>query len=201
MDASGWDERYSRQDYLWDVAPNRFVEAHVADLTPGTAIDLAAGEGRNAVWLARRGWHVIAVDFSQVGLEKARRLAQEHGVDDRVRTMLADALTYAPPEPVDLVVVAYLQLPPEQQRTVLEHAATWLRPGGTLLVVAHDRSNLEHGHGGPSDPDHCYEVDATVAALGGLEVRSAGIVGRPVESEEGSVTALDTLVIATRPIG
>jgi SAM-dependent methyltransferase len=200
MDASGWDERYSRQDYLWDVAPNRFVEAHLADLTPGTAIDLAAGEGRNAVWLARRGWHVTAVDFSPVGLEKARRLAQEHGVEGRVRTMLADALTYVPSEPVDLVVVAYLQLSPEQQHTALKNASSWLRPGGTILVVAHDRSNVKLGHGGPSDPDHCYEVDATVAALGGLEVSSAGIVERAVESETGNATALDTLVIATRPV-
>jgi len=201
MDASGWDERYSGREYLWDVAPNRFVEAHLADLPPGTAIDLAAGEGRNAVWLARRGWHVTAVDFSRVGLEKARRLALEHGVEARVRTMLADALAYRPPEPVDLVVVAYLQLPPDQQRTVLEHAATWLRPGGTILVVAHDRSNVESGYGGPSEPDHCYEVDATVAALGGLEISSAGVVERPVASDVGSATALDTLVIATRQAG
>ena len=201
MDASGWDERYAGREYLWDVAPNRFVEAHLADLTPGTAIDLAAGEGRNAVWLARRGWHVTAVDFSRVGLEKARRLAQEHGVEDRVRTILADALTYAPPEPVDLVIVAYLQLPLDGRRTVLKNAGSWLRPGGTILVVAHDRSNVERGHGGPSDPDHCYEVEATVAALGGLEVSSAGIVERVVESEAGNTTALDTLVIATRPVG
>ena len=200
MDASGWDERYSGRDYLWDVSPNRFVEAHLADLTPGTAIDLAAGEGRNAVWLARRGWHVTAVDFSRVGLEKARRLALEHGVEDRVRTTLADALTYTPAEPVDLVVVAYLQLPPGPRRTVLQHAATWLRPGGTILVVAHDRSNVEHGHGGPSEPDHCYEVDATVAALSGLEVTSAAVVKRDVESDAGKVTALDTLIIATRAV-
>jgi SAM-dependent methyltransferase len=198
MDARGWDERYAGREYVWDVAPNRFVEEHIADLTPGTAIDLAAGEGRNAVWLARQGWDVIAVDFSQVGLEKARRLAQEHGVEDRVRTTQADALTYVPLQPVDLVVVAYLQLSPEPRRTILEHAASWLRPGGTLLVVAHDRSNVEHGHGGPSDPAHCYEVDSTVAALGGLEVTLAGIVERHVESETGSATALDTLVIATR---
>jgi SAM-dependent methyltransferase len=201
MDATGWDERYAGREYIRDIAPNRFVEAHLADLPPGTAIDLAAGEGRNAVWLATRGWHVTAVDFSRVGLQKAHRLASEHSVVDRVRTTLVDVLTYVPFELVDLVVVAYLQLPPEQRHTVLARAATWLRPGGTILIVAHDRSNVEHGHGGPSDPDHCYEVDATVAALGGLAISSAGIVERPVESDTGSSVAFDTLVIATRPVG
>jgi Fe2+ or Zn2+ uptake regulation protein len=64
-----WDERYTGRDYLWDVGPNQFVEQYLADATPGSAIDLAAGEGRNAVWLARQGWQVTAVDHSQVGLD------------------------------------------------------------------------------------------------------------------------------------
>ncbi len=148
-----WDERYAGRDYLWDVGPNQFVEHHLADVTPGTAIDLAAGEGRNAVWLARRGWAVAAVDFSQAGLDKAARLAADHGVAEAVTTIRADALTWEPAEPVDLVVIAYLQLPVEQVRVALEHAASWLRPGGRLLVVAHDRTNIEHGYGGPSDRD------------------------------------------------
>jgi hypothetical protein len=111
----------------------------------------------------------------------------------------ADALTWQPEEPVDLVVIAYLQLPPDEQRTALEHAATWLRPGGRVLVVAHDRSNVTHGHGGPPDPDRCYDLDATVAALTGLEVELAEVAERPVETDEGPRTALDTLVIARRP--
>jgi len=194
-----WDERYAGREYLWDVGPNQFVEQHLAGLALGTAIDLAAGEGRNAVWLARQGWRVAAVDFSQVGLDKARRLAADHGVADSVEIVEADALTYQPPEPVDLVIIAYLQLPSGQQRVALEHAATWLRPGGSLLVVAHDLTNVEGGYGGPSDPDHCYELDATVAALAGLEIATAEIAERHVDTDEGPCTALDTLVIATAP--
>jgi hypothetical protein len=108
-------------------------------------------------------------------------------------------LTYRPAEPVDLVVIAYLQLPAEQRRVALEHAATWLRLGGRVLVVAHDRTNLENGHGGPSDPDHCYDLDETIAALAGLEMAVAEVAERHVETEEGPRTALDTLVLATRP--
>jgi len=194
-----WDERYAGREYLWDVKPNQFVERYVGGLAPGTAVDLAAGEGRNAVWLATQGWRVTAVDFSQGGLDKAARLAADKGVSERVVTVNADALTWTPAEPVDLVVIAYLQLPPAQVRTVLQHAAAWLRPGGRILVVAHDRANIEHGYGGPPSPDRCYDLDETVAALSPLEIDVAEVARRRVETEEGTRTALDTLVIARRP--
>ncbi len=196
-----WDERYAGREYLWDVGPNQFVERHLAGLTPGRAIDLAAGEGRNAVWLARQGWHVVAVDFSGVGLAKAARLAADNDVVERVEIVQADALSYQPPSPVDLVVIAYLQVPPDEQRLVLEHAASWLAHGGSLLVIAHDRSNVEHGYGGPDDPDVCYDLDATEGALRGLEIRLAEIAERAVDTEAGPRKALDTLVIATRTLG
>ncbi len=194
-----WDERYAGRDYIWDVQPNQFVERYVRDLGPGTAIDLAAGEGRNAVWLARQGWTVTAVDFSQTGLDKATRLAAANDVSDRVLTVNADVLAWTPAEPVDLVVIAYLQLPPGQVRTALEHAASWLRPGGRVLVVAHDRSNIEHGYGGPPIPERCYDLDETVAVLAGLEIETAEVARRKVETDEGPRVALDTLVIAVRP--
>lgn len=198
MAVDRWNERYAGHAYVWDVRPNRFVEQHLAGMAPGSAIDLAAGEGRNAVWLARQGWQVTAVDFSPVGLEKARRLAADHDVAERLQTVVADVLTFEPPGTVDLVLIAYLQIPAAQQRTVLERAASWLRTGGTLFVIAHDRSNIERGHGGPSDPDVCYDVDGTVEALAGLEVMAAEVVRREVETEAGPRAALDTLVIAER---
>jgi SAM-dependent methyltransferase len=198
MDSTKWDERYSTSELIWTGRANQFVEAHLADLEPGTAIDLGAGEGRNSVWLAGRGWAVTAVDFSRVGLDKADALAAEHGV--AITTVCADATTWVPDEPVDLVVLSYLQLPSEQQRVVLEHAASWLAPGGTLFVIAHDRSNVEHGYGGPPSEEVCYSVDDTVAALDGLEVTLAEVAERHVETPDGTRTALDTLVIARRPL-
>lgn len=198
MDSAGWDQRYSTSELIWSGRANQFVEAHLADLEPGTAIDLGAGEGRNAVWLASRGWTVTAVDFSQVGLDKAQQLATEHGVD--VVTVQADATAWHPDGPVDLVVLSYLQLPSDQQRTVLEHAVSWLAPGGTLFVIAHDRSNVEHGHGGPPSADVCYSVDDTVAALDGLDVVVAEVADRAVETADGTKVALDTLVIGRRQL-
>ena len=77
MDADAWDERYAAAELVWSREPNQFVAAELADLPPGTAVDLAAGEGRNAIWLAARGWAATAVDFSQVALDKGARLAAE----------------------------------------------------------------------------------------------------------------------------
>lgn len=182
---------------MWTDTVNQFVERELGGLEPGSAIDLGAGEGRNAVWLASQGWAVTAVDFSDVGLDKARRLAEQRGV--ALNFVAADVLTYVPKDKVDLVVLSYLQLPDAQQRQVLERAATWVKSGGTLLVVAHDKTNVTDGHGGPPTPDVCYSVDQTTAALGGLEIERAEVVERVVETPEGPKTALDTLVVARSP--
>ncbi len=201
MDSTGWDERYAGSDYVWTVKVNQFVERYLAELEPGSAIDLGAGEGRNAVWLAQRGWRVIAVDFSEAGLDKGRRLAADHDVSAAIEFVRADATTWQPAEPADLVVLSYLQLPGGAQRTVIEHAASWLRPGGIVFVIAHDRSNVEHGYGGPPSEEVCYDVDRTVEAVGELEVLTAEIAERHVDTPDGERTALDTLVIARRPSG
>ena len=79
MDAAGWDARYAGSDLVWGNGPNRFVERELADLPPGRALDIACGEGRNAIWLAHRGWRATGVDFSSVAVERARRLAKVAG--------------------------------------------------------------------------------------------------------------------------
>lgn len=200
MDSRGWDERYAGSDYVWTVRVNQFVERHLADLPAGTAIDLGAGEGRNAVWLAQRGWQVTAVDFSQVGLDKGARLAADHDVAASIDFVRADATTWRSTEPVDLVVLSYLQVPVAEQRVVLERAAGWVAPGGAVFVIAHDRTNVEHGYGGPPSEDVCYDLDRTVGALDGLEPVTALVAERHVDTADGERTALDTLVFARRPL-
>jgi SAM-dependent methyltransferase len=204
---ANWDARYEGSDYVWKVTPNRFVEQHLADLTPGSAIDLGGGEGRNAVWLATLGWRVTVVDVSPVGLAKAHRLAEEtsaKGTPVEVATVEADATTWSPPDPVDLVVLSYLQLPTELRVPLLERVGSWLAPGGTVFVVAHDRSNLEHGHGGPPYPDVLYDATEAEAAFrdSGLVIEHAAVEQRPVPLAEPpgtTATALDTVVRAVRP--
>lgn len=200
MDARDWDERYAASALVWSASPNQFVVEETADLTPGRALDVAAGEGRNAVWLAAEGWQVTAVDFSPVGVDKGRRIAEAAGVD--VDWVVADATTWDPPARLfDLVLVAYLQLPRAAQQAVHERAARAVAPGGTVLVIGHDRDNLERGYGGPPDPAVLLDADAVAGDLetAGLELVAAGQVERAVETDEGTRTAIDCLVRAIRP--
>ena len=135
MDSASWDRRYEGRELVWTAEPNRFLVAEAEALAPGRAIDLACGEGRNAIWLAERGWQAVGADFSEVGLQKARELAHERGVN--VEWVAADLLDYRPdPRAFDLVLVFYLQVPAAQRRPILQAAAEAVAPGGTFLLVA-----------------------------------------------------------------
>lgn len=197
MDARTWNERYSTSELIWTAEPNQFLVAETEAMAPGRALDLGAGEGRNAVWLARRGWKVTAVDFSDVGLAKARALAEHAHVT--IETVCADAT-----EPVsgayDLVIVLYLQLPADQRRRAIANAAAAVAAGGTLLVVGHDSTNLIDGVGGPQDPAVLCTPDDLVTDLAGsgLDVERAERVQRVVATVDGDRSAIDVLVRARR---
>lgn len=198
MNRDDWNTRYGASDLVWGLAPNRFVAAETESLPPGRALDLACGEGRNAVWLAERGWQVTGIDFSEVAIERARRLAADRGIP--AAFVVADVLE-APIDAgaYDLVLLAYLQLPPHERATVLDRAADALRPGGTFLLVGHDLANLADGHGGPKDPAVLWTADEIVNALveRGLTIERSGVVLRDVDGAERP--AIDTLVRAAAP--
>jgi SAM-dependent methyltransferase len=207
MDAAAWDERYAAADLVWSATPNQFVAAELAGVRPGRALDLACGEGRNALWLADRGWQVTAVDFSRVGLEKGRALQDRHprGQDLQVDWVLGDVLTYdGGPAAYDLVVLAYLQLTVDQRRAAVRRAFGCLRPGGTLFLVAHDATNLAEGTGGPTDPDVLFTAEDVLADLDGerFEVERADRVARGdsphTHHGEAARTAYDALVRVVR---
>ncbi len=201
MDPTGWDERYAGSELVWSATPNTWVEQVTADLPPGRVLDLAGGEGRNALWLIDRGWQATLVDFSQVALDRARRLADERfGADDRrLTTRRADLLTYEPdPPPYDLVLIVYLHLVAEDRRTVMRMAAGVVSPGGTLMVVGHDSTNLMSGTGGPQDPAVLYGPGDLIDDLQGcgLTIERAETVTRVVEGPEGPRDAMDVVVVA-----
>jgi SAM-dependent methyltransferase len=200
MDSHAWNERYEGSDLVWSAEPNRTFAEEVGALEPGRALDLGAGEGRNAIWLAQRGWAATAVDFSDVALGKARQLAAANDVE--IETVVADVTAYEPPAAAhDLVAVIYLHLPEDQRRLVHQRAAAALAPGGTLVVLGHDTTNLTDGHGGPQDPSVLYTPDDVVADLDdtGLVVTRAERVHRTVSTADGERTAIDGLVVARRP--
>lgn len=198
MDARAWDERYATEERVWSEGPNQFVEAALSDLEPGRAVDLAAGEGRNALWLAGRGWEVTAVDFSRAGLDKGRAAAG----DLPVTWVCQDVLEWEG-SGYDLAVVAYLQVPAAERRQAVRRAFGALRPGGTLFWVAHDSTNLVEGTGGPQDPEVLMTAEDVMADLGGqrFEVVRAERFERRLEPEhrgEPERTAYDCVAHLTR---
>jgi SAM-dependent methyltransferase len=200
MDREAWNQRYADAELVWSAEANRFLVQEVADLPPGRALDLGAGEGRNAIWLAERGWRVTAVDFSGVGLQKARRLAEGRGVE--VNWIEADLRSYSPARGAfDLVVLVYIHLPGEERRALVRRAADAVAAGGALLVLGHDRSNIEEGYGGPQDPTILFSPDDISDDLAGIEelrVVRADRVMRPVMTDDGERNAIDALVRAER---
>ena len=156
MNAETWDERYAASELVWGAAPNRWVEQECSALPPGSALDLACGEGRNAIWLARQSWRVTAVDFSAVAIGKGRQLEEHELAKPSIAWVVADATTFTAAETVDLALLCYLQLPAGERRAAVRHAAKALAPGGVLLVIAHDSRNLTDGAGGPQDPAVLY---------------------------------------------
>lgn len=192
MEARDWDEKYREKPLLWSAEPNRFVEEEVSRLEPGSALDLACGEGRNAVWMAEKGWEVTGVDFSGVAINRARGMAVQRGVE--VRFVDADLREWEPRHPFDLVLIAYLHLPEPDRSRMMEKATSWVAPGGHLLLVGHDVATA--GVSGPPDPEVLWDPETAARLAGDLEVLFAE--SRPRETDTGE-TALDTVMLARRP--
>jgi SAM-dependent methyltransferase len=200
MDSEAWDARYADADLVWGNEPNQFVRAQCETLAVGVAVDLACGEGRNALWLARLGWQVTGVDYSAVAIERAGILAAQVGarVASRLTWRVDDVATMQlRAESVDLALVSYVHLPAGQRSSLMLRAALAVRPGGHVIVVGHDRRNLREGVSGPQDERLLYDP---------LELRSlfAGIpatrvdVAETVERHTADGVALDTLVRVRR---
>jgi SAM-dependent methyltransferase len=170
FDQAFWDERYRSQAALWSGNPNRHLVAEVEDLAPATALDVGAGEGADAIWLAGRGWQVTAVDISTVALERAAGHAAQAGsaIAERIHWLHQDVLGWAPPrDRYDLVSAQYVHLPTELRRALFDGLASAVAPGGTLLIVGHHPSDLETVPR-PHEPDLFFtgddianELDAT----------------------------------------
>jgi len=200
MSNAFWDDRYSTAaaagGAVWSIEPNAWIEQVTGTLPPGNAIDLAAGEGRNALWLASRGWSVTAVDFSAAGLAIGRKRAATAALD--LDWVTADAISWVSPTPVDLVVIAYLQLPAPDLTRAISNAILSLAAGGTLALIGHDSENLEHGVGGPQDATMLYDLETVRSAAVGLDIAECRRYNRP--TADGRI-AIDTILLANVPSG
>ena len=204
MNRTDWDQRYAGRELVWSAEPNRVVAEVVGRLSPGRALDLGTGEGRNAIWLAEQGWRVTAVDFSQVAVERARSLAAKRAVT--VDWRVADVVGFEPVEgSFDFVLLCYLHLPSPDREQVIDRVSEALAPGGTFLYVGHDARNIAEGVGGPQDPAVLTTPDAVARQLTGCRVERAEVLERPVSADTGHGgspksrhLALDTVVHAVR---
>ena len=173
MDRHQWNERYAAQPILWNVDPSPFLSGEVGDRTPGRALDLGAGEGRTALWLAQHGWRVTAVDFSDVALDRGRQRAEAEGVAGAVEWVCADLVDFDPGGATyDLVLMMFVHLRPPERRRLLQRSAATLAPGGLVVVAGCDSTNPE-GAGGPRDPEVLFTPEGVAADLEGLRIERA----------------------------
>lgn len=199
MDRHGWDERYSIDGQTFTPQPNRLVVAEVAGLTPGTALDLAAGEGRHARWLASLGWRVVAVDFSAAGAAKARVADTAAGAD--VAWVVADVHRLLLPQGrFDLVLAAFFHPSPDEREALYRQVARALVAGGTFVQVSYDITNLTQGTGGPQDPDiliRTGEVAWLLERLGFSVTRAETVPLKVPTSDGGEVDVVNAVVVAS----
>lgn len=184
-----WDARYAAEP--WPSHPDAALVELATDLLPGRALDLGCGPGRNAVWLARRGWSVTGVDASAVGLEQAASRAEDAGVS--LDLVEGDLLAYRPaPAGADLIVIANIHFAPGEREDFFARAVAGLAPGGHLLLVGHHRDSS--GRRGPREPQRLYTEELILELLAPLAVT---VWRRERQGHGGDAPAVDVVAWAT----
>jgi len=184
MNVADWNECYSAEHYIYGTAPNAFLVEMAPYIPGGPVLCLAEGEGRNAVHLATLGHRVTAVDQSEAGLAKARRLAAARGVE--VKTVVADLEDFAIESGIWAGIVAvFAHLPPATRRKVHAEAARGLSPGGVFLLEAYTPAQLERGTEGPKSPELLMNLTDLRKELAGLEFLVAREIERDVIEGDG----------------
>ncbi|MGD8570733.1 MAG: class I SAM-dependent methyltransferase [Gammaproteobacteria bacterium] len=162
-----WDERYSSDEYIYGKDPNDFLANAVDKIPKGKVLCIAEGEGRNAVFLAEKGYDVVAVDASAVGLEKARKLARERGVS--IETIVCDLAHFdIESESWDGVVSIFAHVPPSVRKELHQKIVNGLRSGGTLILEAYRPDQLKYKTGGPPTAEFMMTLESLEGELEGL---------------------------------
>ena len=203
MDQAFWDERYQSSTRIWSGNPNPHLVAEATGLTPGTALDIGAGEGADCVWLAEQGWRVTGVDLSPVALERAAAHAAERGAElaDRITWQHADATTWTPPPAAfDLVSIHFLHFASAERRPMYRRLASAVKPGGVLLIVGHHPSDLDTGVRRPSDPDRLFTAEDVAGDLEGdwTLVAQDARPRQATDPDGNEVTIHDAVLVARR---
>lgn len=200
--AAFWDELYRAKPQVWSGNVNPVLAAEVADLAPGTVLDLGCGEGGDAVWFAERGWSVTAADIAEVALERGRARAAELGLGDRIDFQRHDFAESFPVGEFDLVSAQFLQSPLDLAwQPILRRAAAAVAPGGTIVVVSHaefppwaERADQDHRFATPEEQLEAMAIDPAA-----WDVVRCEVAERWADDHHGhSGTLRDAVVVASR---
>jgi SAM-dependent methyltransferase len=200
--AAEWDARYLERQAMWSGRPNGRLVAEVADLAPGRALDVGCGEGADAIWLARQGWTVTAIELSSVAVSRAREAAVREGVT--VTWLCGDALeTPLPAASFDFVSMQYPALPKTAGLTGVPRLLETLRPGGLLLAIYHDLGDehREHLKSRGIDPADYVDVDDLTQLLGNQFVVERYAVEPRLDPPPGGPDIADVVLRARRADG
>jgi len=222
FDKDYWETHWQRAEAHDALAASPYLSRELGDLAPGSALDAGCGEGAEAIWLAAAGWRVTAADISSEALARAAARERESPAAHRVHWLQADLSVWEPADRFDLVMTHYAH-PAMAQLEFYERIATWVAPGGTLLIVGHRQAADEHapghghthghGHGHDHGHDHGHTHDhdrdsdvrarasvtaATVSAtfdVAQWEIVTAVEPNRTVTNRDGHQNRLDDVVV------
>ena len=203
MSEAFWNERYGSQHSLWSGRPNPQLVSEIADLTPGTALDVGSGEGADAVWLAQRGWQVTAVDISSVALDRAAAHAGDAGagVAGRITWVQADLTDWAPAATYDLISVQFMQLPEPERAALHGRLVAAVSRGGSLMIFGHSPLDLETTAHRPRSPELFFTAAGIAATLDPVDWEIIVSQARPrtaIDPDGNSITVHDEVLRARR---
>ena len=194
--AAFWDERYRKIEKLWPLKANALLVEFASGLAPGRALDIGAGEGRNSIWLATRGWQVTALDVSEVALGRAAERAAAEGAE--LDCVAGDWRDPFPVSAIDLAVISFMHPRPDERATMFRRTWEALVPGGHLFTIGVHAS--EHERRGPPDADRLYTPELLQEALAAFELLRCQALTYEGEGREGPRTVTDVVAIARRPL-
>lgn len=200
MSQSFWNERYGSHELVYGEAANEFLVS-MADrcASHGRALDIGAGEGRNALFWAARGLDVLAVDQSDVGMRKAQELARKRGL--KLQTLAADLREYeGEPAAFDVVSSIFVHLPSDLRALVHRRVAGWLRPGGVFILEAYGPEQLARNTGGPKDPALLATLETILGELGGLKIEHRAALVRDVKEGAFHSGEADVVQVVARRV-
>ncbi len=182
MSKDFWDKRYSEKEFAYGIEPNQFFKEQIEKLSPGRALFLGEGEGRNAVYAAKQGWQVDAVDFSSSAKDKALRLAEENKV--KINYEVCDLSNYKFKENYfDLIVMIFVHLPIELRTIVFSTAISSLKQNGKMIIEAFNKEQINNTSGGPQSLDLLYSEKDVLSLVHDLRVET--LESKTIELDEG----------------